>query len=232
MTIREQLAACRGAVRAVLVGCACLASVGERCSAAQRSDGQLTVEVVDSDTGQPIAARMHLKNARGRPVTLRQPGTAEFGGHFYIDGGRALPLRVGQYTFEIDAGPEYRTQSGHFEIERHADDSKRIEMKRFANLRDEGWYGGDLDVSRRAADLPLIMRAEALSILPVRETGSRLAPRPSVRARSDPSRPKNNSDRTGDPQCELVETRGGELLLIARLRLQSVALTMQNYNRR
>ena len=73
-----------------------------------------------------------------------------------------LPLRVGQYTFELDAGPEYRTQSGHFEIERHADDSKRIEMKRFANLRDEGWYGGDLDVSRRAADLPLIMRAEGL----------------------------------------------------------------------
>ena len=183
MTIREQLAACRGAASAVLVGCACFASVGKPCSAAQRSDGQLTIEVVDSETGRPIAARMHLKNARGRTVTLRQPGTAEFGGHFYIDGSRALPLRVGQYTFEIDAGPEYRTQSGHFEIERHADDSKRIEMKRFANLRDEGWYGGDLDVGRRAADLPLITRAEGLGIAPVQETGSRPASRRSAGVR-------------------------------------------------
>jgi hypothetical protein len=45
-----------------------------------------------------------------------------------------LPLRRGQYTFELDAGPEYRTQHGHFEIERQAEDAKRIEMERFANL--------------------------------------------------------------------------------------------------
>ncbi|HEX2477624.1 MAG TPA: CehA/McbA family metallohydrolase [Lacipirellulaceae bacterium] len=136
--------------------------------AAPRGDGQLTIEVVDSDSGKPIAARMHLKNSRGRPVALRLPNTAEFGGHFYIDGQLTLPLRIGQYTFELDAGPEYRTQSGHFEIERHADDSKRIEMKRFADLAKEGWYGGDLDVLRRPADMPLIMRAEVLSVAPTK----------------------------------------------------------------
>ncbi|HJQ81908.1 MAG TPA: hypothetical protein VJ828_18225 [Lacipirellulaceae bacterium] len=138
-----------------------------RSDAAPRGDGQLTIEVVDSATGKPIAARMHLKNSRGRPVRLRLPNTAEFGGHFYIDGQLALPLRIGQYTFELDAGPEYRTQSGHFQFERHADDSKRIEMNRSANLAEEGWYGGDLHVVRRAADLPLIMRAESLRVVPV-----------------------------------------------------------------
>jgi hypothetical protein len=136
--------------------------------AATRADGQLTFEVVDDDSGKPIAARMHLKNSRGRPLTLRLPNTAEFGGHFYIDGQLTLPLRIGQYTFELDAGPEYRTQSGHFEIERHADDSKRIEMKRFADLAKEGWYGGDVNVMRRPADLPLIMRAEGLSVVPMK----------------------------------------------------------------
>ena len=104
---------------------------------------------------------------------LRLPNTAEFGGHFYIDGQLTLPLRIGQYTFELDAGPEYRTQSGHFEIERHADDSKRIEMNRFANLAEEGWYGGDLHVARRADDLPLIMRAEGLSIVPMAASARR-----------------------------------------------------------
>lgn len=132
--------------------------------AAPRADGRLKIEVVDSKTDQPIAARMHLKNARGRPVELRLPGTAEFGGHCYVDGRLTLPLRIGQYTFELDAGPEYRPQSGHFEIDRHADDSQRIEMERFANLAEEGWFGGDLDVSRRLKELPLVMRAEGLNI--------------------------------------------------------------------
>jgi hypothetical protein len=138
-----------------LAGASCL-------EAAPRADGQLVIEVVDAETGQPIAARMHLKNSRKRPVALKLPNTAEFGGHFYIDGRLTLPLRRGQYTFEMDAGPEYRTQSGHFEIARHGDDSKRIDMKRVTGLADEGWYGGDVDFDRSERDLPLILRAEHL----------------------------------------------------------------------
>src|SRR5262245_3541354 len=93
--------------------------------AATHPDGQLRIEVVDSATGKPIAARMHLSAGRtgaARPVKLNLPGTDEFGGHFYIDGNITLPLRVGAYSFELEAGPEYLTQQGHFEIERHADD--------------------------------------------------------------------------------------------------------------
>jgi hypothetical protein len=97
------------------------------------------------------------------------PNSAEFGGHFYIDGKATLPLRVGAYTFELEAGPEYLTQNGQFEIERHADDSKRIEMKRVTDLAKEGWYGGDLDVHRKKTDLPLILRAEALHFAPPTE---------------------------------------------------------------
>ena len=122
-------------------------AVGPR-SAAPRPDGELTVEVVDAETLQPVVARMHLKNSRGRPVRLRVVGLNQFADHFYIDGTMTLGLRVGQYTFELEAGPEYRTQQGHFEIERHAEDTKRIEMHPFADLAKEGWFGGDLDVER------------------------------------------------------------------------------------
>ncbi len=143
--------------------------------AAPRADGELEIEVVDKATGQPIAARMYLKNTRKRPVRLNLPKTAEFGGHFYIDGRLTLPMRRGQYSFELDAGPEYRTQSGHFEIDRHADDAKQIEMTRFADLAKEGWYGADLDVTRPARDLPLILRAEGLQDVSVGESVSLLA---------------------------------------------------------
>lgn len=129
---------------------------------APRADGQLEIEVVDKATGKAVPARMHLQNTRKRSVRLNLSGTAEFGGHFYIDGTLTLPMRRGQYTFELDAGPEYRTQTGHFEIGRHADDAKQIEVTRFAELAKEGWYGADLDFTRGAHDLPLILRAEQL----------------------------------------------------------------------
>jgi hypothetical protein len=166
-------------IRLTLICCTILAACLLRPAfAAPHSDGELTIEVVDSATGKPLAARMYLYTGRNagpaaaakRPIKLNMPGSAEFGGHFYIDGKATLPLRVGPYSFELEAGPEYLTQSGHFEIERHADDSKRIEMKSVTDLAKEGWYGGDLDVRRNKHDLPLILRAEALHFVPLSGT--------------------------------------------------------------
>jgi hypothetical protein len=131
--------------------------------AAPRSDGELVVALVDGETEKPIAGRMHLKNSRGRPVRMRVKGLNQFGDHLYIDGSITLGLRAGQYTFDLESGPEYRTQVGNFELERHADDTERVEMSPFADLAKEGWYAGDLDVERRAVDLPLAMKAEALA---------------------------------------------------------------------
>jgi hypothetical protein len=141
---------------------ATLAAVSSPVAAATRADGQLEIEVIDKKTGQPIPVRMHLKNVRKRPVKLNVSNTAEHGDHFYVDGQLTLPLRRGQYTFEIEATPEYPTQSGHFEIERRADDTKTVEMTRFADMAKEGWYGGDIDFDRPPRDLPLILRAEGL----------------------------------------------------------------------
>jgi hypothetical protein len=135
----------------------------------RRADGQLEIEVVEAETGQPMAARVHVRNTRGRAVRVKAPDTAHYSDHFYIDGKLTLPLGRGQYTMELEAGPEFRTVTSQpFEIERHADDTKRIEMPRFANLADEGWWAGDLDVARLAGDLPLAMRAEGIHIVPCR----------------------------------------------------------------
>jgi hypothetical protein len=161
-----------------------LASGFSPALAAPRPDGEVQLEIVDKATGQPIPARIHLSTGKQlssaaasrarpkRPVNLNLPGSAEFRGHFYIDGAATLPLRAGPYTFELEATPEYLNQTGGFEIQRHADDSKRIEMKRFVDLEKEGWYGGDLDAKRNANDLPLIMRAEGLRVVPNVDAGN------------------------------------------------------------
>lgn len=145
-------------------------------SAAPRADGQLELQVVDADSGLPLTTRMHLKNTRGRPVRLRLPASSQFGDHCYVDGRIVLPLRAGQYTFELDAGPEFRSQNGHFEIQRHADDAKTIEMHRVVDLQQEGWWAGDLDVARPQDVLPLAMRGEGVSLAPTQVAAESAAP--------------------------------------------------------
>lgn len=153
---------CRLAAVALALSCA--------VALAKRPDGVLELSVVDAATGQPLAARLHLRDGRNRaasPDRTQEPwGFAPLGDHAYVDGAATLGLRRGVYRFDLDAGPEFRTQHGHFEIVRHAEDSKRVEMKRFANLADEGWAAADLATCRPAADLLLLHRAEQLAYTP------------------------------------------------------------------
>src|SRR6478735_2085657 len=77
---------------------ACLACFCSAVQAAPHPDGELKIEVVDAANGQPLPARMHLSAGRQmsiapnakpharRAVKLSMPGSAELGGHFYIDG--------------------------------------------------------------------------------------------------------------------------------------------------
>jgi hypothetical protein len=128
-------------------------------------EGRLIFQVVDKDGGQPIAARMHLKDARGKPV---KPAKVPFWkDHFVFDESITLDLPLGRYTFEIECGPEYKLQWGEFTLERGASDTKTIEMQRFANLKKEGWWSGELHIHRPPADIELLMRAEDLHIGPV-----------------------------------------------------------------
>lgn len=132
--------------------------------APRNADGQLRIKIVDSNSGEALPARLHLQNSRRRPVKLPLPGARGGEDFFYVDGQVELPLRAGQYSFHIEATPEYRTQSGHFEIERHADDEKTVEMRQFADLAREGWWGGDLETILPPAKLPLRMRAEGVTV--------------------------------------------------------------------
>jgi hypothetical protein len=133
--------------------------------AAGRTDGKLQLQVVDAQTGQPLTARMHLRNSRNRPILPRQANIIKIGDFFYIDGQLDLMLRKGQYTFELNVGSEYRTRFGHFEIDRYADDTKTIKMNRFANLADEGWYAADLSLGETNAEfLAKVLKAEQIHL--------------------------------------------------------------------
>jgi hypothetical protein len=126
---------------------------------------QLEIRVVDKETGQPLAARMHLRSPRGTPI--KPPKVPFWKDHFVFDGVIVLELAPGKYTFELETGPEYRTQTGHFEINRGATDNKTVEMVRFVDMKKEGWWSGDLHIHRPPQDIELLMRAEDLHVGPV-----------------------------------------------------------------
>jgi hypothetical protein len=182
-------------------------------SAATHADGELEIKVVDAESQQPIAARMHLKDHRGQTVKPKVPGPPQYADHFYIDGRVALPLMRGQYTFELEAGPEYKTQNGHFEIDRHADDSKTIEMHRFADLAKEDWWSGDLDVSRPLAALPLAMAAENLNVVAATARQNIDGKWNEVVETKRNDSNSNPDTRVFGPWAELDQRTGGGLLL-------------------
>lgn len=134
---------------------------------AARPDGNLELAVVDAETKQPIAARMTLRRGGGRPLTSRDLGVAPYKEHFYVDGQTSLGLRRGQYTFKLSAGPEHQSVSGHFEIERRAEDSKTIEVRRVVRLPKEGWHASDMLAERGGKDLDVAVRGELLSYCPL-----------------------------------------------------------------
>ena len=76
--------------------------------------------VVDADSGEPIACRMHLKNAKGQP---QKAGAMPFWkDHFVFPGKVKFKLPKGTYSFELERGPEYVDRKGYFTIDDFADD--------------------------------------------------------------------------------------------------------------
>jgi hypothetical protein len=86
-----------------------LAATPAASMAVPAGEGQLELTVVDKETGSPIASRMHLKTAIGRPRLVKD--TPFWDDHFVVPGKIVLRLPLGNYSFEIERGPEYKIVS-------------------------------------------------------------------------------------------------------------------------
>ncbi len=135
------------------------------CSAAFAQKGQLEINVVDRDTMAPVAVRMKLMNEKLKPVKV--PKVPYLGDHFVFESKLVLELPLGNYTFEMERGPEYKVRYGSFQLERDAADNKQVDMPRFFDMKKAGWWSGDLHVQREARHIDLLMRAEDLYVCPV-----------------------------------------------------------------
>ncbi|MBL9125873.1 MAG: hypothetical protein JNG90_19685 [Planctomycetaceae bacterium] len=143
---------------------ALLAIAGGAKPAPVRGDGgQLELKVIDKETRQPIACRIHLRTQAGKPRLVKsQPYWHD---HFVFDGQITLKLPRGFYEFEIEHGPEYVNAVGHFDLQHGASDSKTVELRRGVDMAKAGWWSGDFDAHRPTKDLELLMQADDLHVV-------------------------------------------------------------------
>ena len=136
-------------------------------SQARAEDGASPVEltVLDRQTGQPVACRVHLSDAAGKPQ--RPPALPFWRDHFACPGTARLEVAPGDYTYEVERGPEYARAGGRFTARDKAPVKVQVELHRLADLAKEGWWSGELHVHRPVAEVPLLMQAEDLHVAPV-----------------------------------------------------------------
>jgi hypothetical protein len=120
---------------------------------------------VDRATGQATPCRIHLKDAAGKPQ--RAPKLPFWNDHFVCPGTVSLDLPPGQYTYEVERGPEYRLASGSVTLAAKAVEARTVRLERLADLAAAGWWSGELHVHRPVEDVELLMRAEDLHVAPV-----------------------------------------------------------------
>lgn len=176
-------------------------------------NGQLRITVVDKDTRKPIACRMHLKNPAGRPKLPKKVPCWD--DHFVVPGSITLDLPSGNYSFEVERGLEYLVTRGHFTINHFANDAKEVQLERFLNMAEDGWWSGDVDVRRPPCDIEWLMQAEDLHMVPLQTWWDG----PGARPRLDrPEKPLVRFD--GDRYCHLLagqQTKAGGTVLYFNL---------------
>ncbi|MFO0908105.1 MAG: CehA/McbA family metallohydrolase [Isosphaeraceae bacterium] len=135
--------------------------------------------VVDARTRQPLAARIYIEGPRqtwhfvdpaepgGTAVPYREqwvpmPGSVERHTTITPHGFR-IDLKPGTYRLTIERGKEYLPLERSLNIEDHPI-SETLELRRWANLADHGWYSGETHVHRRIEELPQVMLAEDLNV--------------------------------------------------------------------
>ncbi len=118
--------------------------------------------------GRPTAARVYISDESGKPHLVA--GTVTYSRaaeeHSIVDQSAAVPLPPGQYRIRAEKGLEFRPAEKTVTLAAGEPTRADLEIPRFYNMNQQGWYSGDLHIHRPLDDMPLLVRAEDLNIAP------------------------------------------------------------------
>ena len=134
-------------------------------------------EVVDADSGKPLACRVYLRDAQAQWHFARSASDAGSAVEYRKTRGRrsvemhttlsAHPFRAdlpaGEYTVTVERGKEYLPQTKTIEV-RNGLPPLKFQLRRWIDMSRHGWYSGDTHVHRSIEELPNVMLAEDLNV--------------------------------------------------------------------
>ena len=107
--------------------------------------GGIHLNLVDAQTGEPVVARVSVKQEGGKfhfPLGALYRYTGGVG-HFYARQSAELTVPAGSYTLRAWRGPEYLVFEQKFEVAADKSREIRVEMKRWINMPERGWFSGE-----------------------------------------------------------------------------------------
>jgi hypothetical protein len=134
-------------------------------ASAARGGAAVEFTVTETKTGKPVPCRIHVRDKASKPQ--RAVELPFWHDHFVCPGTARLNLVPGDYTYEIERGPEYAPRTGTFTVTGQAPVQVRQELERRIDMAREGWWSGELHIHRPIADIELLLRAEDLHVGPV-----------------------------------------------------------------
>jgi hypothetical protein len=137
-------------------------SLGLLSLAAFAGSGQVDLVITDAETGKPIGAKMIVRDLRGK--VKRFPHCVWQGDATYVFYQANLKLPEGTYQFEVDAGPEYRLFTGHFEVMSGAESTQPIKMERTVNLKSEDWWVTEINVFGQPDELGVMLDGSGIDL--------------------------------------------------------------------
>ena len=135
-------------------------------------------EIRDAESGQLLPARLYIQSADGTKWFFAKSADAK-GSALVYDRAReksiekhttlsAHPfiaeLPPGKYTLTVERGKEYLTATKEVEVGTQPLDVK-IELRRWINMAERGWYSGDTHVHRPISELSNVALAEDLNMV-------------------------------------------------------------------
>jgi TolB protein len=103
------------------------------------------LSLADAQTGDPVVARVSLRQEDGKfhfPLGALYRFTGGVG-HFYARQRATLTVPAGKYTVRAWHGPEYLPFEQKIEVGPDERREIRIEMKRWINMPQRGWFSGE-----------------------------------------------------------------------------------------
>lgn len=109
---------------------------------------KLKCSIVDADTNRPVDAKVHVLSSQGAfvspPEAILKVGAGPR--FFYAHDGFEVDLPIGQADVVVERGTEYAPLRTTVDIPTEGIISVDLELSRWTNLPDQGWYPGNTHI--------------------------------------------------------------------------------------